>query len=199
MNLSESRTLENLMRAFAGECQARSRYDFAAGAAKNEKLPVLQRVFVYTAGQEYEHAGLFLKQIRAAGMQNVNIAGGYPVDLKTDCLSLLRAAQHNEMEERHIVYPDFARDARDEGFSQIAALFDGVARIEESHAARFALLANWMEAGMLFSGGGASESWLCLNCGHVLEGPDAPARCPICAHEQGYFIRAAYAPFAAGN
>lgn len=198
MDLSQSKTLQNLMRAFAGECQARTRYYFAASAAKNEKLPVVQRVFEYTADQEYEHAGIFYKHMRAAGVKNVDICGGYPVDLNTDSLSLLRDAQHNENEEHRIVYPEFARIAEAEGFAEIAFSFDGIARIEESHGERFALLADWIEGGSLFSNGGRSTRWVCLNCGNIIEAADAPAMCPVCRHEQGYYIREEYAPFARG-
>ena len=195
MNLCESRTLTNLMRAFAGECQAHARYYYAAEAAKHQKLPVIQRAFQYTADQEYEHAGAFLKQLRTAGLKNVDISAGYPVDLGTDALALLRAAQQGEAEERHVIYPDFARIAREEGFEPVATLFDAIARIEETHSARFAELANLLESGQLFSGSGQPVRWVCLNCGHVIEGPDAPAQCPVCQHEQGYFVRQEYAPF----
>ena len=195
MNLSESRTLTNLMRAFAGECQAHARYYYAAEAAKHQKLPCIQQAFQYTADQEYEHAGVFLKQLRTAGLKNVDISAGYPVDIETDTLALLRSAQHGEAEERNIVYPDFARVAREEGFEQIAFLFDAIAKIEETHSNRFAELANLLEAGQLFSTGGQQVRWVCLNCGHVIEGTDAPAQCPVCQHEQGYFVRQDYAPF----
>lgn len=198
MNLSESKTLQNLMRAFAGECQARTRYYFGASAAKNAKLPVIQRVFEYTADQEYEHAGVFYKHMRTAGMQNVDICGGYPVDLETDVLSLLRYAQHNENEEHHIVYPDFARIAEEEGFAEIARSFRGIAVIEQSHGERFALLANWLESGHLFRTDGEKTRWVCLNCGNVIEASEAPQMCPVCRHEQGYYIREEYAPFARG-
>lgn len=195
MNLSESKTLENLMRAFAGECQAHARYYYAAEAAKHEKLACIQQAFQYTADQEYEHAGVFLKQLRTAGLKNVDISAGYPVDLETSTLALLRSAQHGESEERHIIYPDFARIAREEGFEHIAFLFDAIAKIEETHSNRFAELANLLESGQLFSTGGQPARWMCLNCGHVIEGPDAPAQCPVCQHEQGYFVRQDYAPF----
>lgn len=198
MNLAQSVTLQNLMRAFAGECQARTRYDFAAGHARNEKLPVIERVFQYTAAQEYEHAGIFFRYMRAAGMGSVDICAGYPVDLQTDILSLLRDAQHNEAEERHIVYPDFARTADAEGFSDIARSFGEIAKIEQTHGERFEQLANWIEAGKLFSNDGQPTRWLCLNCGNIIEAPEAPAMCPVCRHEQGYYIRAEYAPFARG-
>ena len=195
MNLSESKTLENLMRAFAGECQARTRYYYAAEAAKHQKLACVRKVFQYTADQEYEHAGVFLKQLRTAGLKNVDISAGYPVDLETDTLSLLRDAQHGESEERHIIYPDFAQTAQAEGFDHIAFLFESIAKIEETHSNRFAELANLLESGQLFSTGGQSVRWVCLNCGHVVEGPDAPLQCPVCQHEQGYFVRQDYAPF----
>lgn len=198
MNLSQSKTIENLMKAFAGECQAWTRYYFAASNAKNEKLPVIRRVFEYTADQEYEHAGIFLKHMRSAGVENVNISAGYPVDLNNDCLSLLRYARHNETEEHRIIYPEFAAVARQEGFPEIAASFENIARIEESHSERFALLANWMEDGKLFMCDGGRVRWVCLNCGHIHEGNEAPRMCPVCHHEQGYFIREEYAPFAKG-
>ena len=195
MNLCESRTLVNLMRAFAGECQAHARYYYAAEAAKHQKLPVIQQAFQYTADQEYEHAGVFLKQLRTAGLENVDISAGYPVDLETDALALLRSAQHGEAEERSILYPDFARVAREEGFEPIAFLFDAIAKVEGTHSDRFAELANLLESGQLFSAGGGQTRWVCLNCGHVIEGPDAPAQCPVCQHEQGYFVRQPYAPY----
>ena len=198
MNLAESKTVQNLMRAFAGESQARNRYYFAAGHAKNEKLPVIERVFKYTADQEYEHAGIFYKHLRSAGLKNVDICGGYPVDLQTDCLSLLRNAGHNEFEEHNIVYPEFARIAREEGFADIAASFTSIARIEQSHGERFEMLAKWIESGQLFSNNGQKVRWVCLNCGHIHEAADVPEICPVCHHEQGYFIRAEYAPFARG-
>lgn len=197
MNLAESKTLVNLMRAFAGECQARTRYYFAAGNARDAKLPVIARVFEYTADQEYEHAGIFYKHMRSAGVRNVDICAGYPVDLQTDCLSLLRDAQHNESEERHIVYPDFARTAEAEGFTEIAYSFNEIARIEQSHCERFALLADWMEAGKLFATDGEKTHWLCLNCGNIIEAVQPPQMCPVCQHEQGYYVRLEYAPFAA--
>jgi len=195
MNLAESKTIQNLMRAFAGECQARTRYYFAAGNAKNEKLPVIERVFKYTADQEYEHSGIFYKHMRAAGIKNVEICAGYPVDLQTNALSLLRDAQHNEAEEHHIVYPDFARTADAEGFSEIARSFAEIAKIEQSHCERFKMLADWIESGMLFSNGNQPVRWVCLNCGNIIEATDAPGMCPVCKHEQGYYIREAYAPF----
>jgi len=198
MNLSQSKTLENLMKAFAGECQARTRYYFAASNAKNEKLPVIQRVFEYTADQEYEHAGVFYKHMRAAGVENVNISAGYPIDLNTDSLSLLRYAQHNANEEHHIIYPEFAAVAREEGFPEIAMSFENIAQIEQSHGERFALLANWMEDGKLFFNDGRKTRWICLNCGNIIEAPEAPNMCPVCRHEQGYYIREEYAPFARG-
>lgn len=198
MNLAESKTIQNLMRAFAGESQARNRYDLAAGHARNEKLPVVEAVFRYTAGQEYEHAGIFFKHMRAAGLTNIEICGGYPVDLQCDSLHLLRDASHNEFEEEKIIYPDFARVAQEEGFPEIALSFQKIAPIEASHGERFEMLAKWIEGGLLFSSNGRDTRWVCLNCGHIHEGSGAPNMCPVCQHEQGYFIREEFAPFARG-
>ncbi len=195
MNLSESRTIQNLLRAFAGECQARTRYEFAAKAAMHEKLPCISQVFSYTAGQEYEHAGVFFKLLRGAGVGNVEISASYPVDLTTDTLSLLRNAQHNESEEHINIYPDFAQIASEEGFADIARIFQGIALIENTHEQRFGMLADQLEGGKLFSGGGAKLRWVCLNCGNVVEADQAPAQCPICAHERGYYVRESFAPY----
>lgn len=194
MELKNSRTLVNLMRAFAGECQARTRYEFAAASAAKEKLQCVEQAFRYTAGQEYEHAGVFLNRIRASGVDNIEITCGFPVDLQTDALSLLRTSHHAEFEEYRIVYPDFARTAQEEGFAEIASIFDRIAAIEGTHADRFDRLASQIETGRLFSDA-PNTIWVCLNCGHVFTGAQPPQNCPVCAHDQGYFIRQAYAPY----
>ena len=194
MELKSSQTLLNLMRAFAGECQARTRYEFAAASAHKENLHWIERVFRYTAGQEYEHAEVFMNRIRTAGVDNIQITGGFPVDLQTDALSLLRTAHHNEFEEYRMIYPDFARVAQEEGFADIATLFDRVASIEQKHAERFDTLASRIESGNLFTNP-QEVTWVCLNCGYVTTGTEAPQKCPVCAHEQGYYMRSEYAPY----
>lgn len=194
MELKDSCTLKNLMRAFAGECQAHARYEMAAAAAQKEKLQCVEEIFRYTAGQEYEHAELLMNRIRAAGVDNIEITGGYPVDLQTDALSLLRTAHHNEFEEYRMIYPDFARTAQEEGLTDIAGLFDKLATIEHTHADRFDTLASRIESGNLFTNP-QEVAWVCLNCGYVFTGTEAPQKCPVCRHDQGYYIREEYAPY----
>ena len=195
MNIAESNTIVNLMRAFAGESQARNRYTFAAGMADEQNLHCIKRIFDYTADQEKEHAEQFFNCLRNAGIANVQIEAGYPVDLKMDVAALLRAAQHNEFEEQQIAYPGFARVAREEGFADIGMLFERIATVELTHGNRFATLADLLEAGELFRAPQETD-WICLNCGYVHHGTEAPVRCPLCHHDQGYYLRREHAPYA---
>ncbi len=189
-----SLTRENLMRAFAGESQARNRYTFAWGLAKKQDYHAVAEIFSFTAGQEKEHAEIFYRYLTEGGGGNVLLTGTYPADKADTVLSHLRFAVHNEQEEASPIYPSFAEDARKEGFSAIAASFDLIAKIEDSHAKRFALIADMMESGTLYE---AKEetSYLCLNCGHVHTGKSAPQKCPVCSHAQGYFIPSSLAPY----
>ncbi len=189
MEFESSRTRENLMRAFAGESQARNRYTFAASAAKSAGLHWVERVFRMTADQEKEHAELFFKNLAQCEGENIHIDASYPVENTVWTPDrLLCAAQHNEYEEAHSVYPAFAQTARDEGFLTIAELFERVAAIEQMHGDRFGQLAQRMEEGKLYASG-QPVPWLCLNCGHVHYGTEAPPVCPVCKHAQGYFVR----------
>lgn len=189
MEFRESKTRENLMRAFAGESQARNRYTFAASAARSAGLHWVERVFRFTADQEKEHAELFMNHLAQCEGENIHIEAGYPVENTAWTPDrLLRSAQHNEYEEAHIVYPSFAQIAREEGFDAVAATFEQIAVIEQTHGDRFGQLAKRAEESKLF----ASEEkipWLCLNCGHVHYGLQAPPVCPVCRHAQGYFVR----------
>ena len=192
--LRSSETARNLMRAFAGESQARNRYTFAAGLAEKEGLPVLEAVFTFTAGQEKEHGEIFYNHLSELAGESVEIDGSYPVDICDSALEALRASQHNEYEEAEDVYQRFAETAKAEGFPQIAQSFEMLAAIEKVHGDRFKLLAELVEKNQLF----ASEietGWMCLNCGHIHRGKTVPAKCPVCSHEQGYFIRLELAPY----
>ena len=193
-DLKNSETLKNLMRAFAGESQARNRYTFAAGLCRQQKLHVLEAVFLFTAGQEKEHAEIFYNHMKAVSGSTVHIDGGYPVTVTNDVLRLLRDAQHNEYEEFDPVYPSFGEAARAEGFPEAAASFEQIARIELTHGNRFGRLADLLEAGKLFVSD-VKCGWMCLNCGYVLESLEAPRQCPVCSHDQGWFIRLEMAPY----
>lgn len=189
MEFRESRTRENLMRAFAGESQARNRYTFAAAAARGAGLHWVERVFRLTADQEKEHAELFIAHLAQCEGENIHIDGSYPVENGAWTPDrLLRSAQHNEYEEANTIYPSFAAVAREEGFLAVASTFEMIAAIEKTHGDRFGLLARRAEESRLFT---AQEEvpWLCLNCGHVHYGTQAPPICPVCKHAQGYFVR----------
>ena len=189
-----SETAKNLMRAFAGESQARNRYTFAAGIARKEKLPVIEAVFQFTANQEKEHAEIFYNYLKELSGEGIHIDGQYPVNISQETLDLLQAARHNEYEEHDTVYKAFGDRAKEEGFQEIGRVFHQIGAIEKVHGDRFQLFADLLEQNRLFVADTAT-GWMCLNCGHVLTGVEAPKMCPVCRHEQGYFIRMELAPY----
>ena len=194
MNLKDTETLTNLMRAFAGESQARNRYTFAAQAAERENLPVIGAVFRYTAGQEKEHGEIFADFLRQGGKSSVEIEAGYPVDLGANALSLLASAASAERNEEQVIYPDFAETAQREGFAEIATKFRQIAEIEKCHAGRFDAFRSLLQENRLFVSDVAC-GWICLNCGYEFTGKATPEKCPVCGHEQGYFIRVSMSPY----
>lgn len=194
MELKNSETKINLMRAFAGESQARNRYTFAAGQAKQQKLHVIEAVFTFTANQEKEHAEIFYNHLKELSGETIQIDGGYPVDAAQDMEKLLRMAQHNEFEEFDPVYPAFGATAKEEGFAKVANSFDMISKIEQTHGERFGNLADLLEQGKLFLSD-VECGWMCLNCGYVFTGKGAPEKCPVCDHDKGYFIRLSMAPY----
>lgn len=189
-----SETAKNLMRAFAGESQARNRYTFAADCAKKHQLYVVAAVFDFTANQEKEHARIFFNHLKPLLGQSVQIDGGYPAEPYDDVLKHLQSAAHNEYEEYDPVYKDFANAASQEGFEAVAASFNMISKIEKAHGDRFKMLAELTEQDKLFISD-TEESWLCLNCGQIHHGTAAPARCPVCNEAQGYFVRLSLAPY----
>lgn len=194
VEFSDSVTKDNLMRAFAGESQARNRYTFAASQAEKNGLHVISAIFGFTAAQEKEHAEIFYHHLQDMAGSNIFIDGGYPVDISDDMTELLKMAQHNEYEEHDSVYKAFGETARDEGFERIAAAFLQIAEIEKIHGDRFGKYAKLMQEGKLFVSD-VEEEWMCLNCGFVYRGTQAPILCPVCHHERGYFIRFELTPF----
>lgn len=190
-----SETKENLMRAFAGECQARMRYDFAAEAAKKQNQQAIQKVFLFTAEQEKAHAEIFYNYLKDFTPQNIGVMGGYPVTLTDSVLKLLRYAQHNETQEYNDVYRAFGDKAKEESFDRIAASFYNIAEIERCHAERFGKLADYLENNHLLVSD-VECGWMCLNCGHIYTGLQVPQQCPVCQHDRGYFIRMELAPYA---
>ena len=194
MELRDSVTRENLLRAFAGESQARNRYTFAASAAKKAGLQVIEGLFTYTAGQEKEHAQVFYNFLKQGGCREVEITAGYPVDCSDDPAQLLRLAHDHEYEEYREIYPAFADKAEEEGFAEIARRFRLIAQIEKLHGDRFQRFGRLLEEGRLFASE-ARTGWFGLNCDHFFEGTQAPEKCPACDHGRGYFIRLELSPY----
>lgn len=190
----DSETKDNLMRAFAGESQARNRYTFAAGQAKKENLYVVQAVFEFTANQEKEHAEIFYNHLSKLAGETIHVDGGYPVDITDSVVELLRRAQHNEYEEHDPVYKDFGDKAREEGFDEVAQSFYYISEIEKLHGDRFGHLADLLEKNQLFVSD-VKTGWMCLNCGFTYEGLKVPEKCPVCQHDKGYFVRLEFAPY----
>lgn len=193
-DLRDSETAKNLMRAFAGESQARNRYTFAAGLARFQKMPMVEQIFTYTANQEKEHAEIFYQFLEPLDKETIFIDGGYPVDLEQNTLAQLNAAAHNEFEEHDVVYKSFGDIAKAEGFTQIGNAFHMIAEIEKTHGERFQYLADLLGSGKLYISD-VKTGWVCLNCGYVHYGTEAPQMCPVCKHEQGYFVRVELAPW----
>ena len=187
VKFSESKTKENLMRAFAGESQARTRYTIAAERAEKEGMLTVADIFRYTADQERAHAERFYDLLKDLSGETVHIDGTYPIDQQDSLTGLLRAAEHNEHEEYADVYQSFGDTARDEGFLEAASAFHQIAEIEHIHEERFGRLAKMVEENTYYASEDVS-SWMCTNCGYIHEGIQAPKVCPVCRHDQGYFI-----------
>ena len=190
----QSETRLNLLRAFAGESQARNRYTFAAGLAKKKNLQVIEGIFTFTANQERAHAKVFYNLLQSVSGENLRIDGTYPVELYPELLQHLRSAQHNEYQEWDHDYKGFAKAAKEEGFEEISHTFSMISEIEKTHGDRFGRFADLLEQGKLFVSD-VEVKWMCLNCGQIIDATRAPAVCPVCKHPQGYFIRWELAPF----
>ena len=188
MNLSNSQTKINLMKAFAGECQARSRYEFAAKVARKEGYPNIEKTFKFIAGQESYHSKMFyrfLKEFSGGGVEIDKVT--YPVDLFETTLEFLNASYEHEMEEHDIIYKEFGKIAKEEGFGSISKTFNYIAEIEKTHASKFMSIYEKLSSGSLFKQS-TKVKWFCTNCGYIYEAEEAPEVCPVCAHPQGYFV-----------
>lgn len=194
VDFKTSQTKDNLMRAFAGESQARNRYTFAAGMAVKQKQHMIADVFLFTANQEKEHAEIFYNHLQQLAGETIFIDGGYPIDISEDVISLLKSAHHNEYEEYQDVYQNFSEIAKQEGFLKVAQDFKNIADIEKTHGDRFQEIADLLENNQLYVSNVTCQ-WMCLNCGFIYEGTAVPERCPVCDHDQGYFIRIELAPY----
>lgn len=172
MDLKGTKTEANLQAAFAGESQARNKYTYYASKAKKDGYVQIAQLFEETANNEKEHAKIWFKLLH----------GGAIADTMTN----LDDAANGENYEWTEMYPTFAKEAREEGFTEIATLFDAVAEIEKEHEERYKKLLNNIKDGIVFSRDG-DTLWQCSNCGHIVVGKKAPELCPVCAHPQSYF------------
>ena len=172
MELKGSKTEANLQAAFAGESQARNKYTYYASKAKKDGYVQIANIFEETAANEKEHAKMWFKLLHG---------GAVPSTIKN-----LKDAADGENYEWTDMYAEFARTARDEGFDDIALLFEEVGKIEKEHEERYRKLLANIEGGLVFSREGDCI-WQCSNCGHIAVGRQAPEVCPVCAHPQAYF------------
>ena len=170
MELKGSKTEKNLMAAFAGESQARNKYTYFASVAKKEGYEQISSLFLKTADNEKEHAKLWFKALGELGDTAANLA----------------AAAAGENYEWTDMYETFAQEAEEEGFTELATRFRGVAAIEKAHEERFRALLSNLEMQQVFAKG-EMKMWECRNCGHLVMGTEAPAVCPVCNHPQSYF------------
>ena len=194
-NFNESRTKINLMRAFAGESQSRMRYYLAALTAQKQYLVGLERMFRFTADQEEHHAQVFYDLMKDAAGEEIEIMADFPADVYDDLQQLLDASANSENKEFSDIYPDFARIAAEEGFTDIGDKFRMIAKIEDTHKHRFEYYADLMRSDKLFRSEDTDERWMCLNCGHIHIGSEPPQNCPVCGVQQGFYVREAEAPF----
>lgn len=183
MGLKGSKTKKNLLTAFAGESQARNRYTYAVGVARKEGLVQIADIFEETANQEKEHAKRLFKFLEGG---EVEIQAAFPAGVIGMTAENLKAAAGGEHYEWTEMYPGFANVAREEGFNEIAVVFDAIAVAEKQHEKRYLGLLGNIEAGTVFKKE-TKVVWRCRNCGYLHEGPEAPERCPACAHPQAHF------------
>lgn len=191
MSFKESRTAENLMKSFAGECQAKMRYEYSAKTAKKEGFEQISNIFIETAMNEKEHAKVFFRHLLKNGIegQMVNITASYPVgwsETENATIKNLEYAANGENEEWTELYPIFADIADEEGYKEIALSWRMVAKVEKEHEKRFRKLYENVKNLKVFKKA-EKVFWKCLNCGYIHEGDVAPNVCPVCNHPQGYF------------
>ncbi|MDY6121811.1 MAG: rubrerythrin family protein [Porphyromonas sp.] len=183
MSIKGTKTEQNLLKSFAGESQARSRYTYFASVAKKEGFEQIAAVFMETAEQEKEHAKRFFKFLEG-GM--VEVTACYPAGVIGTTAENLVAAADGENEEWTELYPEFARIAEEEGFKEIANAFLQIAKVEKEHELRYRTLLERVQGNTFFEREEAIR-WQCRNCGYVVESKKAPAKCPACLHPQSFF------------
>ncbi|MDD5432075.1 MAG: rubrerythrin family protein [Candidatus Omnitrophica bacterium] len=182
-SIKGTKTEKNLLKAFAGESQARNRYTYFASAAKKEGFEQIANIFTETAENEKEHAKVFFKHLEGG---DVEITATYPAGMIKDTKTNLEEAAAGENMEWTTLYSDFAKTARDEGFPEVARSFEQISKVEKYHESRYRKLINNIVNGEVFKKK-ETVKWHCINCGYVVEGEAAPKECPACKHPQAYF------------
>jgi rubrerythrin len=183
MGIKGSRTEQNLLKAFAGESQARNRYGFFASVARKEGYRQIEALFMETGENEREHAKVFFKFLEGG---DAEITAAYPAGrIGTTAENLLASAEGEKM-EWGTLYPEFARVAEEEGFEDVAVAFQEIAEVEQYHEMRYRKLLDNVESGRVFRRDEVVK-WKCRNCGYVHEGPEAPDTCPACKHPQEHY------------
>ncbi len=178
-----SKTVENLLKAFAGESQARNRYTFFASVARKEGFEQIAAIFEETADNEKEHAKVFFKHLKGG---DVTIEASYPAGKIGTTAENLFAAAEGEKMEWGTLYPNFEKIARGEGFNDVADSFKEIAEVEEKHEKRYRKLLDNVKKNTVFKKDKVVK-WKCRNCGYVHEGKEAPKECPACKHPQSFY------------
>ena len=187
MELIKSKTFENLARAYAGECQARVRYEFIEYGARNEGYTALSEIIDKVVYNEFNHARMFYTFIQKASpktIENINVNAGYPFKEKWNLLENLKLAAEDEKIEAEKIYPEFARVAREEGFTEIAELFEDVIQVENCHRMLFEQLHCQMKNGTMYKRKKPIK-WKCASCGYEATATEAWKECPLCKAPQG--------------
>jgi len=182
-SLKGTKTEKNLLVSFAGESQARNRYTYFASAARKERLEQIANIFTETAENEKEHAKVFFKYLEGG---DVEIVANYPAGAIKDTKTNLESAAAGENMEWTVIYQDFSKTAKDEGFSEVARSFEQIAKVERFHEARYRKLINNVADKEVFKKKNPVK-WHCINCGYVIEGAEAPQECPACKHPQAFY------------
>ena len=181
--ITGSQTENNLLKAFAGESQARNRYTFFASMAKKEGYEQIAGIFLETAANEKEHAEIFFKYLEGG---DVEILATYPAGKIGNTAENLLAAAEGERLEWDTLYPDFEKIAKEEGFIEVAKSFEEIAEVEEQHEKRYRKLLEHVKNGTVFTRE-KEVQWKCRNCGYIHHGKEAPLTCPACKHPQSYY------------
>ncbi|MGD2029131.1 MAG: rubrerythrin family protein [Desulfobacterales bacterium] len=182
-SLKGTQTEKNLLTAFSGESQARNRYTYFASKAKKEGYVQISDIFTETANQEKEHAKRLFKFLEGG---EVEITGAFPAGVIGTTLENLKESAAGEHYEQTVMYPEFAKTAREEGFDNLAEVFEAIAIAEKQHEKRYVELAANIETGKVFKRD-ETVTWRCRNCGYLHEGDEAPETCPACDHPQAHF------------